>query len=688
MTSRHGGVFLFAAGVVAGAVILVGDLLSRSFTPPGADPGHMLAQSLSLGTIGPEGPSTYAPALPFIGLLLRRWFADSVPGLMTALKVLGVLLLTVEALGLALLGWRRGSGATAAWTLALAVTNPNSWNQLMWGGYAQFLGVGLGACGLALLPDALDARAPSNRPRLLLAGLLFGAVVLAHGYGALFFAVAASASVVLASMRARSFEPVRRGAAVLVIATVAAAPSLAAHLRLVRASETTAAPLLWRVEGYLVALADVAQGVHFHRPVNGAMAALLVLAVVLRRDRVPCQRFRDLWLSWLAGCTALLAVTPPMLLARVGLFGWHGVVLYQGAVLGAGSRRSQRAQLFSSAVMMATVTAAALLTWRDLAQPYPQFGALDGPTVAMMQDLGTRATGRVAVLSPSPEADGWWLEALTGRTALIGGHLKWHLRVDERARCVAAKRLGFSRRMLAGGSLDVLDEARPAEGCLLSLWANDGLEYFPLLKLRPRFLEGRSTEESNAGRLLERDSNAASLSESRSGACGVLHQDVRGNDGGALFSWRLEPRGGAACGLEVQIGSPEGSRVRAWHAFASAYRADTEFLYEPFRWRGLRRAAEVRVASAGPWRADVHGGVLRLTAAASDRPRDLLLELRVPGLTPAGWRTLRDDELLAQWGVSHLWVRGSNADLRFAADSRFERVSGAGDVVVYRLSPR
>ena len=156
--------------IVAVAALLLGVLLASSPFPPGADPGHMLALSYALEGEGPEGELGYAPALPALMLVVRRVADGDTSLLFLLVKALGLLCLLVEAGGLAAFAGAVAGRSAAQWTFVLAAWNPNSWNQLLWGGYAQMLGVGLGACALALLA----------RGRYLPSGVLLGAVVLTH----------------------------------------------------------------------------------------------------------------------------------------------------------------------------------------------------------------------------------------------------------------------------------------------------------------------------------------------------------------------------------------------------------------------------------------------------------------------------------------------------------------------------
>ena len=94
-----------------------------------------------------------------------------------------------------------------------------------------------------------------------------------------------------------------------------------------------------------------------------------------------------------------------------------------------------------------------------------------------------------------------------------------------------------------------------------------------------------------------------------------------------------------------------------------------EFLYEWYRLKGFTRDVEVDV-----------------TADASGPANVSAESVRVRGIRGSAWRARSVDDLLRQWNVSHVWVRGRPAATeRFELDARFEKTWEDGEVIVFRV---
>ena len=134
----------FSLTVLLTATVWIVAWLSLSSTvslPSGADPGNMFAQSYSFDDASRD--LSYAPLLPWLMGQIRHQTGD-LEALATWTKALGLALLFFQAVGLGLLARAHGGARAGLIGYTLALGSPFAWTQLGWGGYAQFLGVGVG----------------------------------------------------------------------------------------------------------------------------------------------------------------------------------------------------------------------------------------------------------------------------------------------------------------------------------------------------------------------------------------------------------------------------------------------------------------------------------------------------------------------------------------------------------------
>jgi hypothetical protein len=406
----------------------------------------MLALSHALDGEGPEGELAYAPALPAIFLAARYLANGDTASLLPWIKAIGLLCLFLEAAGLSALAGALGGRTAARWTFALAAWNPNSWNQLLWGGYAQMLAVGLGASGLALLWRA-ETRS------IWLAGVLFGAVVLTHPYSAFFFAAAAAALII----RRRSF----RALAAAPIALVVSLPSIPAYLRFLEGLSIGRS-----LEACTVSLAEAFQNVLFHPAVNLIMIALLALAIARRAHTAAALG------PLFAACGILFVVTPPLHVARAGLLVWHVAVLFMGLTF---------SRVRPSKVLLALVFATPIVAYADLGTLVRDYAPLTARDLLAMKALGGAAEGRALIVSPTPNIDGWWYEGLTAKPALIGDDLRWSLMRDQQERSVDARTITHATRVRDRGTVRLLTLELPEKTPVTSLWVRNA-EFYPLIE--------------------------------------------------------------------------------------------------------------------------------------------------------------------------------------------------------------
>ncbi len=461
--------------IVAAGIVPLCLLVSRSALPPGADPGHLLGLSYALEGHGPEGPLKYPPALPFAMLLLRRFSGGETVLLFGFVKAMGILLLLFEAVGLGAYAGATAGKRAGAWTFMLAALNPNSWNQLLWGGYAQFGAIGAGASALAFLHKGLAAPRHEGTGYRMAAAFLLGCVPLFHLYSVPFF-LGASICLCLLHVRGSSGGVVvSRAVTVALISGIVFIPAIPAYANIAGAIDRSPWDPQLHLQSYQIAIAEVAQGIYFHPAVNGLMFVAFVLTIAAGREKGP--QWRRCLFPWLlpfvVGSLLLFVLTPPLHAARAGTFLCHAVVLLMGMSLG------QRGERNLPWPLLLVLILTPLIDYRDLAAQHSNYAPLGLVETKAMRDLGRTAEGRVWVVSPSPNIDGWWFQGLTGRSTLIGDRLRWYMYSDERIRSVDAQTMLHSSQVLDGGSLRLLNDVETT-----SLWVHDREEYYPLLQIR------------------------------------------------------------------------------------------------------------------------------------------------------------------------------------------------------------
>jgi hypothetical protein len=630
--------FLVVLIVTAGVVPLC-LLVSRSALPPGADPGHLLGLSYALEGHGPEGPLKYPPALPFAMLLLRRFSGAETELLYGFVKAMGILLLLFEALGLGAYAGATAGGRAGAWTFMLGALNPNSWNQLLWGGYAQFGAIGAGASALAFLHKGLAAPRHEGTGYRIAAAFLLGCVPLFHLYSVPFF-LGASICLCLLHVRGSSAGVVvSRAVTVALLSGIVFIPAIPAYANIAGAIDRSPWDPQLHLQSYQIAIAEVAQGIYFHPAVNGLMFVAFVLTIAAGRWR----RCLFPWLlPFLVGSLLLFVLTPPLHAARAGTFLCHAVVLLMGMSLG------QRGERNLPWPLLLVLILTPLIDYRDLEAQHSNYAPLGLVETKAMRDLGRTAEGRVWVVSPSPNIDGWWFQGLTGRSALIGDRLRWYMYSDERIRSVDAQTMLHSSQVLDGGSLRLLRDVETT-----SLWVHDREEYYPLLQIR-----------------------CASSQEARS-----VVWETEGNALGFTLRCRADTD------LLVRIEPFPGVRALRVTGRDRSMTLDLEFLYQPFRFRGMTRSVELDVKPLASEEIDIEREDDHvLVRALSEPPPGVELHGRVSGLTPTLWRSWSRGDLMDRWGVTHVLVRDQPAGASSFEDERtFQFLWKLGRLSAYRI---
>ncbi len=649
MSERRGGegpssdLVLIGLTLLA-SVVALGLLVSRSDFPPGADPGHLLGLSYAFEGNGPEGPLKYPPALPFAMLVVRRLSGTETAWLFHLVKAFGVLLLLFEALGLGAYAGAIAGRRAAVWTFLLAALNPNAWNQLLWGGYAQFAGVGAGASALAFLHRGLAAPPAEGNGYRLAAALLFGGVALSHLYSVPFFVGAAVCLSVIRVLRSSTgVAVVSRALGVALLSAVIAVPAAPAYAHIVRAVEVPPWDAQIHFQSYKVAFAEVAQGIYFHPAVNGLMLLAFSLTLATGRKTRPQwpQSLLPCFLPLVAGSFVVLVLTPPLHLARAGTFVCYGLVILMGVSLG------QRQCKFPCALVL-VLTVTPLISYRDLVAQHSRYAPLSLMEAEAMRDLGRAAQGRTWVVSPSPNLDGWWFQGLTGRSTLIGDRLRWYMYTEERRRSIDAQTMLHASQVLDGEALKLLQDPGKT-----SLWVHDREEYYPLLQLR-----------------------VVSARES-----GPVVTEAEGNAEGFRIRWRAETD------LRIVIEPFPGVRARRVVHRDRRLTFDLEFLYEPFRSRGMARRVELDLRPLSSEKLVIESKENRVQIRAlRERPLGLDVHARVAGLTPSSWRSRSREELMDRWDVTHVVVRDHPDSASLFEDKRiFLSLWKVGRLSAYRV---
>lgn len=682
---------LCALAAIAGLAIVE----SPTPFPPGGDPGHLLALSHAITGEPTEGPLAYAPGLPAIFALLRIAIGDDPRALLVAIKALGLALFLAQAAGVAALaGALAPSGAerrAAAWGFGVACANPLAWFQILWGGYPQFLAVALACFALALLSRALRAERPFANAAL--AGALFAGVAAVHTYTTLFTAPAALALLLASARRSRAWRaPLAAGATAGGVAAALAVPLLPTYFRIATGVRGGGAE-----SSYSGAFTEIGRSLSARWEIALVAGLLLLVAFVSARRSPWPLHARELAIAFAAGLATLLVATPPLLVARLADFLAVGAIAAAAARLAA-LAREQRDPRRAAVVLVAGLLA---LTAVDAAATHPRFAALDENDLDAMRAVADLPPGRVLVASPWPNADGWWLEGIAGRPALVGDLLKWYALDSEAERSVAARTLVAGLSLLDGGALRVVDASPATTHGAPALWVRDESEYYPLVEhdaaLAFAIVEQgfRETAWGPAGHrnvTVEQDAgNGVLVTRGDSGPVRV-ERETRGTAEGVRLAWTFSVATGTVGELDlarVALVAPPGVVFHAAQREGDRAWIDAEFV-----WEGLHRRIEVRVDAPADWRFSFapvgpYGAAVVTFAFEGTGLRALAfaLDLAVAGIEPEPWKLVEERDLLAEWDVRYAYVRGPLASdrERFDGDPAFERVWSRGDVTLYRV---
>lgn len=666
--------------------------------PPGGDPGHILALSHAFTGNPTEGDLAYAPALPLAFAGLRALFGDDATALLGAIKAFGLALFLAQASGvaalasaLALPGSERRA---AAWGFAAGCVNPLAWFQILWGGYPQFLAVACGAGGLALLARAARSERTRTRARLAAtAGALFALAAATHTYSAVFFAVAALALLVSRARLDRAWRaPLAAGATAGGVAAALALPALPTYLRIASDVRTGGGE-----SSYLAALLDAGHAIRVRWEV-ALLAGLVVLVALAGARRRPWPRDASILLVSLGvGLAALFAVTPPLLVTRLADFLAVAVLAVVAARLAAietGKEDPRRA----AAVLLAGLF---LVTALDVRDTHPRYATLDGNDVEAMRAVAELPPGRVLVASPWPNADGWWLEGLAGKPALIGDLLKWYALEAEAERSVAARTLVAGTAALDGGALVLVEGAPATTHGSPSLWVRDVAEFYPILEhdvalsaavVRAGTRDVTWLPAGHRNVTLELDRDARALVTRGDAGPLRVERASRGTEAGVELDFRFdlapgEP--GEVARARIGLAAPPGV------VFHRAFREDERLVIDAeFVWERLARRVIVDVDAPGAWRASFSpvgpygASVVNVTFEGDGhRALEVAIDLSVEGARPREWTLVGERELLAAWDVKYAYVRGPLASdrARFDGDPAFELAWTRGDVALYRV---
>jgi hypothetical protein len=305
--------------------------------------------------------------------------------------------------------------------------------------------------------------------------------------------------------------------------------------------------------------------------------------------------------------------------------------------------------------ILVLIAVTSVTSYAALTRLYPSYAQLDAEVAAAMLDLGASSTGRVLVVSPTPNVDGWWFEGLTGRPALIGDRLKWYIFEAERKRSIAAQTLVQSRWVLDGGALKLLEFSAPKQRSVMTLRVNDDVEYYPLLQFHG----------------------------------GMEFFEARGQTDGIQLIWRRKPAAASAPSLlPVRIEPPPGVIFRQLSRSGELLTVNCEFLYERFRIAGLEQVVQIEVVASDGWRSSLTGNAIRFDVGAGGTPgkdETLELQVRVRGLQPSQWRVFSQEDLLSRWNVTHVYVRGNHGPEGRFNDTLFERLWKRGTVTAYQV---
>jgi hypothetical protein len=342
------------------------------------------------------------------------------------------------------------------------------------------------------------------------------------------------------------------------------------------------------------------------------------------------------------GSFLVFALTPPLHIARAGTFLGYGVVILMGATLG-----QWRERRVSRALVLVLILTP-LVGYYDLSAQHSHYAPLGLIEAEAMRDLGRTAEGRIWVVSPSPNLDGWWLQGLTGRSTLIGDRLRWYMFSEERKRSIDAQTMLHASQVLDGEALKLLRNPERT-----SLWVHDREEYYPLLQIRLV-----SPEETSS-----------------------VAAEAEGSAQGFTLRWRAESD------LLVLIEPFPGVRARRVACRDRSLTFDLEFLYEPFRSRGMARTVELDVNPLSSEEVALEREEDRvLIRAQKESALGLELHGRVAGLTPTSWRSRSRSDLMDRWDVTQVLVRDQpDAAFRFEDDRSFELLWKSGRLSAYRV---
>ncbi|MHB8633094.1 MAG: hypothetical protein ACYDBQ_03875 [Thermoplasmatota archaeon] len=392
--ARLGGWAAWWPAAAAGLVLAVAFALLVPYVfPSGGDPGHMIA--VGRGTVSRE---SYAPLVP----LLLALVAAGGPFALTSflVKLFAIASLAFAAAGTAYLTRCLTDHPIAPrWAFLVAALNPMALYEVLWGGLAQFWGMGFALFAVA---HALQWR--TGAVHRVAAAACAVATLYAHAYMATFLA-AAGLTVLLFQRPWRE----DRQQAVLLAAGAAAAcvPALVVQVHVAGELRRAVEPPALLSTSYMPGVLKLLEA---RSAVAAAALVVLLLAAAALARGLPAGVRRERLFAWSAGFGAgfllLLLVTPASLAGRAfyilpALFiPWTSIALTK-------PRRALQAATWVAVALLAGSSLQAYAADRSFFDP------MGADSLAAFQALGKEHPQAVAVYSPFANVDGWWMEAVT-----------------------------------------------------------------------------------------------------------------------------------------------------------------------------------------------------------------------------------------------------------------------------------
>lgn len=432
--------------------------------PPGADSGHMLALSYTFEGTYVEGSLKYPPLLPFLMFLFYRISFGNIGVIFTFIKIFGVALIFPLGTAFYLLSKQLGKNQRAAnFGFFLAVLNPLFVYEILWGGYAQFLGMTFAILSMFWLYKAEEGSKYGG-----LACAFFAALtVWSHIYTSIFLCIFLLVySIVRIIKTDKKLAVLRNLGKIAVLIVLFSIPCFFSYWNILNDLKTTPYPgSVWdSVKGEILV----------SNPVLGLELVVLVIIAIsfYARHRRSLTKSTEV-LSTLAISGGLMFFLTPAVSANRALYFLMIPAIILISVSLSKMRLSKRLSsdvrniahsrkgMRIEGLVLCLVLLAASTSLIQYFLALGRFTPLGSNSLDAFKAIkgDSDVNDKVLVTSYWPEFDSWWLEGITKCEALERGSVRWFILQSEVDRVILGKTLLFGTHVVDGGDLKLLDNS-------------------------------------------------------------------------------------------------------------------------------------------------------------------------------------------------------------------------------------